>query len=163
MAYHEVTEQVKKMLDDNDCEYAVFEHEPVRTSEEAAEVRPNYTIEQGAKALIIRAKKGESSWFVMLALPGDARFDPGMVRSLLGVSNIRFAREEEVKEITGGVEPGGVPPMGNLFGLTTYADEGLLVEYDEIVFNAGDKRVSIAMLVEDYERIVQPKHAQIAE
>jgi prolyl-tRNA editing enzyme YbaK/EbsC (Cys-tRNA(Pro) deacylase) len=60
-----------------------------------------------------------------------------------------------VKEITNGVLPGGVPPLGNLFGLEVYADNGLLGN-EKIVFNAGDRSYSVAMRSKDYIDLVKP-------
>jgi Ala-tRNA(Pro) deacylase len=60
------------------------------------------------------------------------------------------------------VEPGGVPPFGNLFGLRVITDENIF-ENEEIIFNAGDRRVSIALKSEDYRRIAEPEVSVIAE
>lgn len=62
--------------------------------------------------------------------------------------------------LTDGVEVGGVPPFGNLFGLKVIADRRLF-ENEKIVFNAGDRRFSIAMRSSDYKRLVDPDIADI--
>ena len=62
---------------------------------------------------------------------------------------------EEVDELTGGVEPGGVPPFGGLFGLDIICDTALF-ENDSIVFNAGDRSFSIGMKADDYRRLADP-------
>jgi prolyl-tRNA editing enzyme YbaK/EbsC (Cys-tRNA(Pro) deacylase) len=132
-----------------------FEHEPVRTSEEAAALRSSYTLAQGAKAIIIRAKvPNEGKKFVMLVMPGDKKFDSAKVKHALGSKDIRFATEDEVAEITGGVKPGGVPPFGNLFGLQVVSDPSLYAN-EKIIFNAG-RNVSIAMKSADYKELLKP-------
>ncbi|MEM9336974.1 MAG: YbaK/EbsC family protein [Patescibacteria group bacterium] len=163
--YHPVVDAIKRVLDTANISYKTFEHEAVRTSEEAAAIRPEYTLEQGAKALIIRAKlrdvsKDEECRFFQIVVPGDQKFDPKKVRDSINAKDIRFATEEEVKEITGGVQPGGVPPFGILFGLKVLVDESLL-EHNEIIFNAGDRCYSIAMKSEDYQKVVKPVVKQI--
>jgi len=45
MQYHPVTEQIQKLLTDQGVWFETFEHEPVRTSEEAAQTRPGYSLE----------------------------------------------------------------------------------------------------------------------
>jgi prolyl-tRNA editing enzyme YbaK/EbsC (Cys-tRNA(Pro) deacylase) len=156
MAYHPLTEKIKKILTDRGCEFETFEHEPVRTSEEASKVRTGYTIEQGAKALITKVKKtGEGKIFVMFVIQASKRFDTAKIKEQFGLSDIRFATEEEVSKLTDGVLPGGVPPFGNLFGLPVYVDHGLLTQ-KRIVFNAGDRSFSIGMKTEDYIAIVGP-------
>jgi Ala-tRNA(Pro) deacylase len=159
--YHPVVAQIISLLEEHYYWFETFEHEPVRTSQEAAKIRSGYSLEQGAKALIIRLKysKNESK-FVMLVLPGDARFDKQKVAEAFKTKDIRFATEAEVGEITSGVELGGVPPFGNLFGLDVIVDPSLL-EHEKIIFNAGDRRFSIAMKTDDYVTLVQPKIVRI--
>lgn len=158
--YHAVVARIADVLEQEHCSFKTFEHEEVRTSEEAAAVRPGYTLAQGAKALIVRAKlrnvpKEKEKQFVQVIVPGDAKFDTAKLRAVLDAKDIRFATPEEVGEITGGIQPGGVPPFGNLFGLSVYVDDSLL-RHEEIVFNAGDRRFSIALRTEDWLRVVSP-------
>jgi prolyl-tRNA editing enzyme YbaK/EbsC (Cys-tRNA(Pro) deacylase) len=159
-SYHPVVAKIEAFLTENGVSYEKFEHEPVKTSEEAAAVRPDFTIQQGTKALIIRIKKNGVKSFAMVALPGDKKFDSAKVREVLGASDIRFATPEEVAEITGGVIPGGVPPLGNLFGLPVVADEGVF-QNERIIFNAGDRRVSITIRSSDYQISVNPSVRKI--
>ena len=161
MQYHNVVNKIKDLLVKNDYWFEEFEHEPVRTSEEAAKVRTGYSLHQGAKAIIIRAKKSKTNkFFVMLVFPGDLKFDSSKVKEILNVKDIRFATEDEIKEITDGVQLGGVPPFGNLFNLEVLVDKKLF-NNEKIVFNAGDRRVSIAIKTEDYKKLVNPKIVDI--
>ncbi len=160
MQYHKTVDAIKQLLDTKHIHYTCYEHAAVRTSEEAAAIRPEYTIDQGAKALIVRIKRkgvatAAAKQYVQLVLPGSATFTPKVVRASLGAKDIRFATETEVAELTGGVEPGGVPPFGNLFNLPVYVDPTLL-HNDIIIFNAGDRCYSIALRSDDYVAAVQP-------
>jgi len=155
MSFHPVSKRIEAILREEGCWYERFEHEPVRTSEEAAVVRPGYSLFQGSKALIVRVRKQGVRTFAMLVIPGDRRFDPSKARKVLQSTDIRFASVDEVGELTGGIQPGGVPPWGNLFGIPVYADYGVLSN-EKIIFNAGDRSVSIAMLSADYGRLVKP-------
>lgn len=157
MEYHSTVSKIISLLKASDCWYETFEHEPVRTSEEAAKIRIGYTLHQGAKAMIVRIKKSESDKrFIMLVFPGDLRFDNAKVNVLFSAKDIRFATEQEISELTDGVQVGGVPPFGNLFNLEVIADPQLF-ENEKIVFNAGDRSFSIAMKSEDYKKIVDPQ------
>lgn len=157
MKYHEVTTQIINLLEVNKAWFETFKHEPVRTSEEAAKIRNGYTIHQGAKALIVRVKISNSNKkFIMLVLPGDLRFDTNKIKLLFGAKDVRFATEEEVLKLTNGIQPGGVPPFGNLFNLEVIADLSLL-QNEKIVFNAGDRSFSIGMKTNDYAMIVSPR------
>src|SRR3989344_8105247 len=118
MEYHEITKKITDLLTLNGAWFETFEHEAVRTSEEAAKTRPGYSLQQGAKAMIIRVKKSEADKkFVMLVFPADLRFDNNKVKTLFDAKDVRFATEEEVTKKTGGVQVGAVPPFGNLFSL----------------------------------------------
>jgi prolyl-tRNA editing enzyme YbaK/EbsC (Cys-tRNA(Pro) deacylase) len=154
--YHQLTEIIKRILTNSGYWFETFEHEPVRTSEEASRVRTGYTIDQGAKALITRVKKpGVGKLFVMFVVQGSKKFDTAKIKEQFGLSDIRFATEEEVLKITNGVLLGGVPPFGNLFNLSIYVDRGLL-QQEKIIFNAGDKSFSIGMKSTDYADLVNP-------
>ena len=158
--YHPVVEKIKALLDEHGVDYKTFEHEAVRTSEEAAELRPEYSLSQGTKALILRIKKKsvpkeKEKQFVQIVVPGDAKFNPAKARAALNAKDIRFATEAEVAEITEGVQPGGVPPFGNIFGLEVFMDQACL-DHDESIFNAGDRRYSIAVKSADLVKVVQP-------
>lgn len=160
MNYHKTVQDIKNLLFKSNCWFEVFEHEPVRTSEQAAQVRTGYSLAQGAKAIILRVKKNNEKKFVMLVLPGDQKFDKKKIKALFETDDFRFATESEVIELTGGVLPGGIPPFGNLFGFDVFADPKVF-ENEKIIFNAGDKRISLAMKSADYKLVVNPKVASI--
>lgn len=156
MPYHPVTKKITDLLTEHHIPFRSFQHEPVRTSEEAAALRPDFTLHQGAKALIVKAKIPDgAALFVMLVFPADLKFDSKKVKSVIGAKSVSFATEEEVSRITEGIQIGGVPPFGNLFGLPVYADESLLSN-EEIIFNAGDRSFSVAMRTADYLNLVKP-------
>ncbi|MDP3917775.1 MAG: YbaK/EbsC family protein [Candidatus Woesebacteria bacterium] len=156
MDYHITVSKIINLLKENDLWFETFEHEAVRTSEEAAKTRTGYSLKQGAKALIVRVKKSSEKYFAMLVVPADQKFDNVKVKKLLTAKDIRFATREEVKEITGGIDFGGVPPFGNIFGLKVISDPSLFSN-EKIVFNAGDRRFSIAMMSKDYKMLVKPE------
>jgi len=104
--------------------------------------------------MILRVKNNESDKrFAMLVLPGDLKFNNSKVKKLLQVKDIRFATIEEINKITDGIQIGGVPPFGNLFDLEVIADKKLF-DNKIIIFNAGDRKYSLAIKTEDYIKIV---------
>jgi Ala-tRNA(Pro) deacylase len=156
-------EKIKELLDKNEIQYKEFHHEPVRTSEEAQRKRPEYSLSQGAKAIIISAKfTGGERKFIMIVIPANERIDSAKTRKILLCKKFSFAKESEVVEVTQGVEPGGVPPFGNLFDIDVYVDQTLR-DNNEIIFNAGDRSVSIVMNYKDWEKIVKPAIVDIIE
>jgi Ala-tRNA(Pro) deacylase len=152
---HQIHQQITDILRQHNCWFEEFEHEPVRTSEEAAALRDGYALQQGAKAIIIRARiPNEGKKFFMLVMPADRKFDSSKVKHALGSKDIRFVTEDEVEAITKGVKPGGVPPFGNLFGLQVITDT-TLYDSPKIIFNAG-RTSSIGMKSADYRKLVSP-------
>lgn len=161
MAEHDIFHQILDVVKKDGCWHESFEHgETVRTSEEAAALRPGYTLAEGAKALIVRIKiPNQGKSFVMAVLPGDKKFDSKKLKLAAGANDLRFATEAEVAELTSGVQPGGVPPFGNLFGIKVFADNGIFLN-EKIIFNAG-RDVSIAIKSADYKTLVHPIVASI--
>ncbi|MYD09798.1 MAG: hypothetical protein F4X02_07110 [Chloroflexi bacterium] len=153
---HPVSRQLVNLLKTNCCWYESFHHQAVRTSEEAAAARPGYGLSQGAKAIILRVKRNQrDKFFVMLVFPADRKFDGKRVKAYFKARDIRFASEAEVSALTGGVQPGGVPPFGSLFDLPVYVAPELF-DLEKIVFNAGDRRFSLAMRAADYRLLERP-------
>ncbi len=163
MQYHPITQRIIGLLKQNDVWHETFQHEAVTTSEEAAKVRPEYTLNQGAKAMVVKAeKKNRVVAFMMLVMPANLKLDSKKVKTNLNLRNFRFATEGEISEITKGIQRGGVPPFGNMFAkpIEVYVDPKMF-EQNIIIFNAGDRRFSVAMHSKDYKRLVCPVFADI--
>ena len=156
MPFHQTVSDILNLLKQKDCWFETFEHEPVVTSQEAAKLRHGYSINQGAKAIIVKIKNSDGeNEFVMLVLPGDKKFSGSKVKKLLSAKELRFATVEEISELTGGIKIGGIPPFGNLFGIKVFAEKTLL-ENEKIIFNAGDRSFSVAIIAKDYVEVVRP-------
>ncbi len=172
MLYNRIIEALTK----NNIPYTEHRHEPVRTSEEAAKVRGS-DINEGAKALIFWAFKVDGSKFpIQLVLQGSKRVDKEkFLKQNPEFTKIKMVSAEEVLAIAG-VEPGAVPPFGNLFrvdptfvrinpetsSVPVYADFGLL-KLENIEFNAGDKSISIRMKTKDWAKTVNPIEIDLIE
>ncbi len=135
--------------------HRVLRHAPVRTSEEASQVRGT-PLEAGAKALVCHA----DDRVVLIVIPADARLDNRAFKHLAGVKNVRMIDAERVHELVG-APVGAVPPFGSLFGLPTYADEEV-AERDMIAFNIGGRDVSVTMSGRDYAALEQPTLGRFA-
>jgi len=145
-----VFDRVCRRLDEAHALYTVLRHEPVFTSQEAADVRGT-PLASGAKALIC---KGDRQ-VVMFVLPADLKLASREIRRARGWRKMRFLTAEEVLELTG-LRPGSIPPFGSLFDLPTLCDSRL-GENDEINFNAGDHSISVSMKFTEYQRVEQPE------
>ncbi len=132
----EEVERIKKLLAGS--EFQCFEHEPVRTSEDAARVRSS-KLSEGVKAIIV--KERDTNNFFVADVPADKRVDLKKLAEIIGVKGITMALPEEVLRETG-CEVGGVPPLGHKNKLPIFVDKGVVEnEYNE--FNAGLTTTSI--------------------
>lgn len=127
------------------------QHEPVKTSEEAAIIRGT-SLESGAKALLLKADKG----FVLVVISAVLKFNNKLAKKILSTKNLRFAEMGEVKTLTGCLN-GAVPPFGSIFGLKTYADNSLFTQGDYISFNAGLRTKSMILKTEDFKSVEDPQ------
>ncbi len=152
----DVTNRLIALLDEAGAEYRLVEHDPVFTSEEAAEVRGT-ALEEGAKALVVKADEQ----YYNLVISAAKRVDNAKLRSILNTRRVRFARPEELHELTG-CWPGAVPPFGQLFDLPTLLDESL-ADKSQASFNAGSHTVSVVMPGEDFRRALEARGEDFAE
>lgn len=138
----EATRKILQHLTSQGIPFDKLEHEVVTTSEAAAGARSS-RLAEGAKALIVKAEET----YYHLIISAAQRIDNNKLRKALGTRKVRFARPEEVMELTG-CRPGAVPPFGNLFGLKVFMDDALLAE-ETVYFNCGSHTVSLRMKRED--------------
>lgn len=161
MDSHPSTQHIIELLKAHGYWYETFQHEPVLTSEEAAKTRPGYTLHQGAKAIVAKVEtKDKVEKYVMLVIPADLRLDSKKVKNALHIRSFRFATEDELGVVTHGVQRGAVPPFGNLFQIEVFVDTQLF-DQEKMVFNAGDRRFSVAMKTHDFQTLVQPNKVEI--
>jgi prolyl-tRNA editing enzyme YbaK/EbsC (Cys-tRNA(Pro) deacylase) len=129
--------------------YRHLHHAPTRTSEESAQARGEPQA-IGGKALVFKA--GEV--FRLLVLSAALRTTSRGLRQAFGVRRLRFATEDELRELTGLV-PGSVPPFGRpILPLPLHVDRSVLAN-DRIAFNAGLLTDSIIMAIEDWRTAVE--------
>ena len=145
-----IEKKIVKMLEEQGVKYELLEHEPVYTSEQAAEVR-GVPLKTGVKALVCKtsAKK-----FILVLVRADKRADLDSVVELEGAKKVSLASPEEVLKHTG-CKIGSVPPFGHKKALKTYLDREILEE-DEVNFNIGEHTKSIRMKAGDLLRVMGP-------
>ena len=156
VGYIVMLRQIQNLLKDKKIEFKEWHHEPVRTSEEAAKAR-GVDIKLGAKSLVLKA----DNRFIMCVLSAAKRIDSKRLKIILSAKNVRFASSDELFLLTA-CEPGGVPPLGNLFGLPTLIDKSL-VENECIDFNAGSLSDSMMISTKDYLALVPDRIEDFSE
>ena len=105
----------------------------------------------GGKALVMKIGND----FKLFVLSGALKINSAAIKDHFQEKRTRFAKAEELAELTGCV-PGCVPPFGEpIISLPLYVDNSILAN-QKIAFNAGSLTDSIIMDVADYLRIAKP-------
>jgi Ala-tRNA(Pro) deacylase len=156
----DIHEQLRALLDKEGVTYRVIEHEPEGRTEVIAKIRGN-RIEQSVKSMTLQVRLTRKENIYCLAnVPGDCRIDFEGVRKYFSADSAAFASRDKAQALTGCVI-GAIPPFSFSDQLQVLADP-LVLENEEIVFNAGQLDRSIMMRLDDYVRIAQPQIVKIA-
>jgi Ala-tRNA(Pro) deacylase len=147
-----ILDQIRQLLTATGVTYDEAHHDAVRTAQEAADAR-GCPVEIGAKSIVMKT----DDVFRLFVLSGASAMGSRLVRKHLGVRRTRFAIPAELAELTGGLEPGAVPPFGHpILPLELFVDPGLL-EHDQLAFTPGVHTVSILMASSDWRKVAQPE------
>ena len=142
-----VLEHIVKILREAGVEWRQVRHAPVRTSQEAADIRGE-PLEIGGKAIVVKAEQQ----FHVVVISAARRLKSSRLKRALSARKLRFATPQELKDLTTLV-PGSVPPFGEpILPLPLHVDASIL-EQDRIAFNAGSLEDSIIMNQTDWYRI----------
>merc|ERR1740117_602313 len=124
--------KILELLKSHSIEFKVTEHAPVKTSQEAADIR-GVALASGAKAMLIAdaGKKlalPEVKWYLVV-MAANRRLNSKVLKQLICTKRTNFASPEDVLRVTGCI-PGAVPPFGSLFSdegrkVPTFVDESL--------------------------------------
>lgn len=145
-----ILEKLRNYLDANGVEYVHHAHPTAFAARDVAAVE-NLRAHAMAKTVVYLGDNG----FGMAVLPADALVDLQELRTLLGLTRLRLATEEELSELFPGCELGAMPPFGNLDSMPVFVESGLASE-ERIAFNAGTHRDVIYMAYKDFENLVKP-------
>jgi len=97
----------------------------------------------------------------MVLVPGDATVDIVALERELDVRAVKFARGQDVLELTG-FRPGAVSPCGLSTPLPTVADPGVFVP--EVVYCGGGTTTTMLRIRSaDLEALLKPRRAAVAE
>jgi Ala-tRNA(Pro) deacylase len=113
--------KLTSLFNEKNIQYRLFEHEPVKTSEEAAKIR-NTSLESGAKAILMNV---DSKYFCLMVMSAAFKFNNKLVKKILDTKNVKFASIEDVWSNTKCFN-GAVPPFGKLFNIKSYVDKSLI-------------------------------------
>ena len=151
-----VVTAILELLKNREIQYKLLSHKAVFTSEQAAQVR-NTSITESAKSLVLNA----DNQAILAVLQGHLRIKMKDFKREFGFKNVRLASSEEVNQLTG-LHIGSIPPIGLLFGMSTYIDAGIR-DITSIVFNAGSHTTSLVIPTAGFLEIVDPYIGHFAQ
>jgi Ala-tRNA(Pro) deacylase len=143
--------KLKKFLDSNHVKYLSIAHSPAYTAQEVA-ASAHIPGKEMAKTVMVRI--GDK--VAMAVLPANRKVVLQDLRDITGSDQVRFATEDEFRDLFPDCEAGAMPPFGNLYGLDVYVTPSL-AEDEEIAFNAGSHTEALKMAYRDFESLVHPR------
>lgn len=148
--------KIESFLQDAGVEFEAHEHPLTYTAQATAEVEhiPGKTVAKVVMALA-------DGQLIMTVLPAAHKLDMEKLKKALGAEDVRLAHEDEFAATFPNCDVGAMPPIGRLYGLTTYVDESL-ADDESIVFQAGTHKDSVRMKYEDFVKAVQPEVVDVA-
>ncbi len=146
---------LKKFLDEKHIRYVTIAHSAAFTAQEVAE-SAHVRGKELAKTVIVFA----DGQMTMAVVPATCKVDLDYLRRAMSSRRVALATEQEFRDKFPGCELGAMPPFGNLFGMEVIVDRQLAMD-KEIAFNAGSHTELIRLAYEDFERLVQPRKADI--
>ena len=113
-----------------------------------------------AKTVIVTPDDEQS--MVMLVLPAPSHVNPLKASAAMGVSEVHLADEERFADAFPDCEVGAMPPFGNLYEVPVYVHRAL-GEDETIVFRSGTHTDTMSVSYADFEKLVRPTVADIAD
>jgi Ala-tRNA(Pro) deacylase len=143
--------RLKQYLDRHKMKYVVISHSLAYTAQGIAALT-HIPGKELAKTVIVKI----DGTLAMAVVPASRHVDLQLLKAAAGANAVVVAEEEEFKDRFPDCETGAMPPLGNLYGMSVFADESLTRD-DEIAFNAGSHRELVRMAWGDLEKLVHPK------
>lgn len=147
--------KLRTFLDSHHVKYLVVSHSPAYTAQGIAAMS-HVSGKKLAKTVIVKI----DGVLAMAVVPAPLHVDLDRLRSLTGAQMVEIATEQEFKDAFPDCETGAMPPFGNLYDMSVYADPSL-AENEEITFTAGSHRELVRMNWYAMVRLVNPLIAQL--
>ena len=147
--------KLRSFLDSHNVKYMVISHSLAYTAQGVAALA-HVSGKKLAKTVIVKI----DGILAMAVIPASDHVDLDRLRTLTGGQSVKLATEREFKNAFPDCETGAMPPFGNLYDMSVYADESLAA-HEEITFSAGTHRELVRMPWEDLVRLVNPTIHQL--
>ena len=145
------TRRIREFLTGSKVSFATIDHKCAFTASEVAEsshVPGRYM----AKTIVVNL----DGRLALVVVAATQFVDLKKLRHETGAAQVHLADESDFRDQFDGCQIGAVPPFGNLFGIETYMDRGL-VRQEHIAFNAGTHTTVFVVRYCDYVRLAGPR------
>ncbi len=150
-----------EFLDQHGAKYRLIDHEPEGRTELVSAMRGN-ELKQAANCIVMMVKVGKKETkYVLAVYPADRRLDIAAVKALFGGTYAAFVSKDIAEELAGSVL-GTVLPFSFNPDLELIVDP-LLLENEELFFNAARLDRSVALKKKDYVKIAKPRMESIVQ
>jgi len=86
--------------------------------------------------------------------------DLDKLAALAGTKHVALAAENEFAKTFAHIEPGAMPPFGQIYNQRTYVDSKLAA-VDRMYFNGGTHKELLCIAWDDYRSLVHPEVADL--
>jgi len=148
--------KLKEFLNKENVKFVSITHSVAYTAQEIAWITHTPGKEL-AKTVMVKIDDA----LAMAVLPASYHVDLSRLKAAAGANSIAVATEREFRSQFPDCETGAMPPFGNLYKMTVYADASLAAD-KEIAFNAGTHRELIRIAWDDFDRLVHPVISKFA-
>ncbi len=156
----ETYDKLIAILDENNAQYRLIDHEPEGRTDIVSPMRGN-DVSQAAKCMVVMVKITKKvKKYVLAVVPGDAKVNLNAIKDLFRGIYVSFATPEIAEKLAGSVS-GTVLPFSFNEDLELIVDPKLL-ENDELFFNAARLDRSMALKTSDYEKLTKPRLERIS-
>jgi Ala-tRNA(Pro) deacylase len=153
--------QLIAFLNGYDVPYRLIDHAAEGRTELVSPMRGN-ALSQAAKCIVLIVKMGKRiTRYILAVIPGDTMVDFQAVKALLGSTYVAFASSDIAERLAGSVA-GTILPFSFNEDLELLVDP-LLLENDEMFFNAARLDRSMVLNTRDYVTVAKPRLGHIAK
>jgi Ala-tRNA(Pro) deacylase len=145
-----LSQKMMNFFKTNNVHFEIMNHPRAYSAQRTAQVThtPGRMV---AKPVILQVDNS----LKMIVMPADEKIDIMHMMDIFKTKNVRLVNEREFTNVFDDCEIGGMPPLGNLYGIDTFVAKDLTKD-ETIAFNGGDHYELIRMMYKDFERLVHP-------
>ncbi|HSK52093.1 MAG TPA: YbaK/EbsC family protein [Clostridia bacterium] len=147
-----------RWLGTHGVEYEVHRHPPTMTALETARAE-GIDPRRFAKCLGVATDDGRRA---LVVVDAEDRLDVAKARHVLAAGDVRLLTEAELLELAPDCEIGTIPPVGELWGVSVFADFAIREDPD-ISFHAGSHRFTVHVDRAAWEHAAHVVYGDLAE